>query len=103
MQPWGRHEYGKLYDSWPKDDQGQPEEPVFLTNCSSLDLEAQMTRSMLEAYGIASIPVLPGDGAFGELIAGMSGSGVDIFVPKSCLTQAQELMKGEPDDDGIQT
>ncbi|MCD8116674.1 MAG: DUF2007 domain-containing protein [Oscillospiraceae bacterium] len=102
MRAWGRHEYGKLYDSWPKDGQGQPEEPVLLTTCSPLDLEAQMVQSMLEAYGIPSLRHLPGDGAFGELIVGMSGSGIDIYVPKSALAQAQELMKGEPDDDGIQ-
>ncbi|MCC8357112.1 MAG: DUF2007 domain-containing protein [Oscillospiraceae bacterium] len=93
MRAWGRHEYGKLYESWPKDSQGQPEEPAFLTTCTSLDLEAQMVQSMLEAFGIPSFRHLPGDGAFGELIVGMSGSGIDIYVPKSSLAQAQELIR----------
>ncbi len=102
MQNWGRHEYGKLFDAWPKDAQGQPVTPAYLTSCSPLDFEAQMVQSMLEAYGIPSIRHLPGDGAFGELIVGMSGSGIDILVPETLLADAEALMKGEPDEDIIQ-
>ncbi len=102
MQNWGRHEYGKLFDAWPKDAQGQPGTPAYLTRCSPLDFEAQMVQSMLEAYGIPSIRHLPGDGAFGELIVGMSGSGIDILVPETLLADAEALMKGEPDEDIIQ-
>ncbi len=102
MEAWGRHEYGKLFDAWPRDERGQPVEPVLLTHCGPLDLEAQTLQSMLESFGIPSIRRLPGDGAFGELILGMSGSGVDIYVPCTQLTEAQELLEGEPDDDGLQ-
>ena len=102
MADWGRHEYGKVYDAWPKTENGEPVEPAFLTPCSPLDMESQMVQSMLEAYGIPSVRCLPGDGAFGELILGVSGNGVDIFVPCTMLTDAQELLKGEPDDDGLQ-
>ena len=99
---WGFHEYGKTYDAWPRTAEGEPEEPAFLKNCSPLDLEAQMVQSMLEAYGIPSLQQLPGDGAFGQVMLGVSGNGVDIYVPKSMLLDAQELLKGEPDDDGLQ-
>ncbi len=102
MRSWGRHEYGALYENWPKDEAGEPVEPAFLTHCSPLDLEAEMIRSMLESYGIPSFRRLPGDGAFGELILGMSGNGIDIYVPATQLAEAQELLKGEPDDDGLQ-
>ncbi len=102
MPDWGRHEYGKLFETWPRGDDSEPVEPAFLTHCGPLDLEAQMVQSMLEAYGIPSVRTLPGDGAFGELILGMSGNGVDIFVPCTMLNDAQELLKGEPDDDGLQ-
>ena len=101
MADWGRHEYGKIFEAWPRDADGEPVEPAFLTHCGPLDMEAQMVQSMLEAYGIPSLRRLPGDGAFGELILGMSGSGVDIIVPCTQLTDAQELLKGEPDDDGL--
>ena len=101
MEGWGRREYGKTYEAWPKDETGQPVEPAFLTKCGPLDMEAQMLQSMLEAYGIPSLRRLPGDGAFGELILGMSGSGIEIYVPCTQLEEAQELLKGEPDD-GLQ-
>ena len=99
---WGLHQFGKEYDQWPKDPSGQPEEPAFLVNCSQLDLASDMLRSMLGAYGIPSTARYPGDGAFGKVIIGMSGSGVDIFVPKSLLADARELLKGVPEDDGLQ-
>ncbi len=99
---WGLHKFGKEYDAWPKGPDGEPEEPAFLTNCSPLDLAADMLRNMLEAYGIPSIQRYPGDGAFGKVVLGMSGSGVDIYVPKSSLEQAQELLKGEPEYDELQ-
>ena len=102
MQSWGRHEYGGVYEAWPRDEKGEPVPPAFLTHCGPLDLEAEMLQSMLESYGIPSIRRLPGDGAFGELILGISGNGVDIFVPAAQLAEAQELLKGEPDDDGLQ-
>ena len=102
MQNWGRHEYGKTLDAWPRDERGEPVGPAFLTHCGPLDLEAEMLQSMLESYGIPSLRRLPGDGAFGELILGMSGSGSDIYVPCTRLDEAQELLKGEPDDDGLQ-
>lgn len=102
MQNWGRHEYGKTYDAWPRDEKGETVEPAFLTHCGPLDMEAEMLQSMLESFGIPSIRRLPGDGAFGALILGMSGSGVDIYVPCTQLKEAQELLEGEPDNDGLQ-
>lgn len=101
MEGWGRREYGKTFEAWPRDGAGQPVEPAFLTLCGPLDMEAEMIQSMLEAYGIPSIRRLPGDGAFGELILGMSGNGIEIYVPCTQLEEAQELLKGEPDD-GLQ-
>lgn len=101
MGSWGRHEYGKTYDAWPRDDAGRTVEAAFLTHCGPLDMEAEMIQSMLESYGIPSFRRLPGDGAFGELILGMSGNGIDIYVPCTRLDEAQELLKGEPDD-GLQ-
>ncbi len=99
---WGLHKFGKAYDAWPKTPEGEPEEPAFLVNCSPLDMNAEMLCSMLEAYGIQSVIRYPGDGAFGKVVIGMSGNGVDIFVPKSSLSDAQELLKGEPEHDELQ-
>lgn len=102
MKSWGLHEYGKLYETWPRTAEGEPEEPVFLVHCSPLDMEADMTESMLNSFGIPCVRRMPGDGAFGKLILGVSGNGVDIYVPKSMHEDAEVLLKGEPDDDGIQ-
>jgi hypothetical protein len=102
MEGWGRREFGKTFDSWPRDGQGEPVRPALLTHCSPLDMEAEMIQSMLESFGIPSLRMLPGDGAFGELILGMSGNGIDIYVPCTRLEEAQDLLKGEPDDDGLQ-
>lgn len=102
MQSWGRHEYGKLFDAWPRTEAGETVEPAFLAHCGPLDMEADMLQSMLESFGIPSVRRLPGDGAFGQLILGMSGSGVDIYVPRTRLKEARELMEGEPEDDGSQ-
>ena len=102
MQSWGFHKYGQTYDAWPRTPEGETEEPVFLVHCSPLDMEAEMIQSMLEAYGIPSLQQLPGAGAFGKVILGMSGNGIDIYVPQSRLAEAQELLKGEPVDDELQ-
>lgn len=102
MEGWGRREYGKTFDAWPRDEKGEPVLPELLTHCSPLDMEAEMIQSMLESFGIPSLRMLPGDGAFGELILGMSGNGIDIYVPCTMLDEAQDLLKGEPDDDGLQ-
>lgn len=102
MLSWGRHEYGKIFEEWPRDEHGETVPPAFLAHCGPLDMEAEMLQSMLGAYGIPSIRRLPGDGAFGELILGISGNGIDIYVPADRLAEAQDILKGEPDDDGLQ-
>ena len=91
---WGRSDFGKVYSRWPKDENGEPEEPAFLTHCSGMDMDDQMVMTMLEAYGIVSIRRYPNYGEFGKLIIGMSGSGVDIYVPKSSLEDARALTEG---------
>ena len=99
---WGFHEYGKTYDAWPRNAAGEAETPAFLVHCSPLDMEAEMIQSMLEAYGIPSFRQYPGDGGFGKVMLGVSGNGTDIYVPKSKLAEATELLKGEPEDDELQ-
>ena len=99
MGDWGRHEYGKLYEAWPKTDAGEPEQPVFLTHCSPLDMDTQLVQNMLEAFGIPTVRVLPGQGAFGQLILGMSGEGTDLYVPASLEADARALLEAEPEEE----
>lgn len=90
---------GELYERWPKDEKGEPVKPRFLTHCMSLDLADVMLVNMLESYGVPAMILHPGDGDFGRLVLGMSGTGSSIFVPETMYDEAKELMEAEPDDD----
>ena len=92
---WGRAPGKQLSDRWPKTAQGEPEMPALLCNCKSLDLGDELRINMLEAYGIPCLKIYPGDGRFGKLILGMSGQGVDIYVPQSLLEDARALCEAE--------
>lgn len=94
---WGRASGEPLLDRWPRDAQGEPETPALLCNCKSLDLGDELKINMLEAYGIPCLKRYPGDGSFGKLILGMSGHGVDIYVPQSMLEDAQTLCEAQPE------
>ena len=91
---WGRGGFGLVADRWPKDEEGRAEESAFLCSCSNVDLSDTLTVNMLEAYGIPCLRDYPGDGSFGRVIMGASGTGVDIYVPKSMLEVAQKLIEG---------
>ena len=88
---WGRLILGDLYERWPKDENGEPEEPVFLGTAVNLNYFDELTINMLEAYGIPCLRQYPGDGSFGKLILGMSGQGTEIYVPKSMVEDAANL------------
>ena len=88
---WGRLTRGDLYERWPKDENGEPEEPVFLGTAVNLNYFDELTINMLEAYGIPCLRQYPGDGTFGKIILGMSGQGTEIYVPKSMVEDAANL------------
>ena len=91
---WSRSLPGGLLERWPKDERGEPEEPVLLTTAINLNLFDEMTVNMLEAYGIPCLKRYPGDGSFGKVVLGMSGQGTEIFVRKSMLEDAAALVSG---------
>ena len=91
---WSKSLHGDLLERWPKDECGEPEEPVLLTTAINLNLFDEMTINMLEAYGIPCLRRYPGDGSFGKVVLGMSGQGTEIFVPKSMLEDAAALVSG---------
>ena len=97
---WGRALTGELYERWPKDENGEPEEPVRLGTALNLNFFDELTVNMLEACGIPCLRVDPGDGSFGRLIFGMSGQGTDIYVPRSMADDAAALCtyQGEYED-----
>lgn len=98
---WGKDLPGSLQDKWPRTPDGDFEEPAFLKHCTALDLEDELLVNMLDAYGVPCVKQYPCDGQFGKLILGMSGTGVDIYVPKSLLDDALALCEGVPDDENV--
>jgi hypothetical protein len=92
---WGWEKIGGLMDRWPKDENGEPEAPAFLENVTGSQFEIDMQKNMLAAFGIPVVEQYPLDGQFGKVILGMSGTGVDLYVPQSMLADAQQLMSGE--------
>ncbi len=91
---WGRDLPGEVYESWPMDEKAEPEPPVYLTHRTGLDMDDSMLVNMLKAFGIPSLRRFPADGEFGKLVLGISGYGVDIFVPASRWADACELLEG---------
>ena len=91
IEDWGRALSPSLLERWPKNANGEPEQPVFLCHCKNTNFSDELRVNMLEAYGIPCLRVFPGDGAFGSLILGVSGQGVQIFVPESLHDDAVKL------------
>ena len=96
---WSRVIRGELYERWPKDENGLPEEPVRLGTAENINLYDELTVNMLEACGIPCLTLYPGDGSFGKLILGISGQGTDIYVPKSMAEDAAALCAYQGDYD----
>ena len=96
---FGRSIPGELYKQWPRDMNGEPVPPKFLTHCSSRDIEDVMLVNFLQSYGIPAAVIHPGDGSFGKVVLGISGTGSSIYVPETMYDQAIELMEAKPDDD----
>ena len=94
---WGRRLPGELLERWPRDEKGEPEPPVYLCHCQGLDMDDVMLVSRMESYGIPCLRQYPNNGEFGKLILGLSGTGVDIFVPASLWADACELLR-EPEE-----
>ena len=90
---------GDLYNQWPKDDNGEPVAPVFLEHVHSNDMADVLTVNMLQAYGIPAVCAHPGDGVFGKVVLGMSGTGTDILVPEIYYEDAKALMEANTDDE----
>ena len=96
---WGREIKGDLLERWPKDDRGEPEEPVFLCCCKSVDMSDQLRVNMLEAYGVPCLCIYPGDGSFGRVVLGMSGQGVEIYVPRGLYEDAVALCEEDNNEE----
>jgi len=91
---WG-FGHKSVLERWPKTAEGDPVPPVFLAHTIPNNFADEMMVNLLEAYGIPTMRQYPNDGDFGKLILGMSGGGVDIYVPETELAAALDLLNGE--------
>ena len=96
---FGRSMPGELYKQWPRGADGEPVPPKFLAHCTSRDIEDVMLVNYLQSYGIPAAVIHPGDGSFGKVVLGLSGTGSSIYVPETMYDEAKELMEAKPDDD----
>lgn len=97
--PWSFGKRDRLPQRWPRNEAGEPEEPVLLCTCDNLDMSDRLLVNMLEAYGVPCLCIDPGNGSFGRVILGISGQGTDIYVPKSLYDDAKELCKEENNEE----
>lgn len=88
---WGSKIPGELFERWPKDENGNPEEPRLLATLANNNMFDELTVNMLEAYGIPCLKIYPGYGGFGKVMLGMSGEGTEIYVPASLHEDALAL------------
>ncbi len=82
---WGHFMDGESLAAWPRTAAGEAEEPAFLCTRVSADLSDQLTMNMLKTMGIPCLAMERGEGNLGRIMLGISGYGVDIYVPASML------------------
>lgn len=85
--------------AWPVDNDGQRQRAVLLRHTFDSAAEADMTISLLAAYGIPCFPFYDGEGVTGKVISGFSGFGAALYVPQSMHDEALDLLKAEIVDD----
>lgn len=81
---------------WPVDEAGQRQRAVRLLNSFDSPADADMTISLLAAYGIPCFKYYDLEGGAGKVINGFSGYGAGLYVPESMLEEAHALLKAEP-------
>jgi len=85
--------------AWPVNTEGEKERAVLLRHTFDSPAEADMTISLLAAYGVPCFPYYDGEGMTGKVISGFSGYGVSLYVPESMHDEAANLLKAEIVDD----
>ena len=80
---------------WPVDDMGKNIPPAYLTHIGGRPLDMELTLNLLEAYGIPHVCEFPNNGLFGKLIVGYPPSGMEVYVPKTMLEDAQNLLSAD--------
>ena len=59
------------------------------------EIQANIIESLLEVFGIPMRRTYRGNDVFGKIVMGMTLNGIDLYVPKSVLTEAREIIENE--------
>ena len=102
MKNWYFSRVGDAFEKWPKDENGEPIEPVFLEHLSGAALDIKMHINLLEAYGIPIITSQPGICTLERLVIGFTGNEADVYVPKTMLDEARDILAAYNEDEGNQ-
>lgn len=84
---------------WPNGDDGNPVPPVFLVHLRARNFEGQIVVNLLESAGIPVVTLYPNNGSFGRVVLGISGTGVDLYVPETLLADAEALIAEQNEGD----
>ena len=84
---------------WPNDASGKQIPAHFVGHMREVDMEGQIVINLLTSSGIPVKLKYPNDGAFGRVILGFSGTGVEIYVPETMAEEAEGLLHGEIADE----
>ena len=63
----------------------------------STDSEADVIQALLDSHEIPSLRKYRGSGGYMKVYMGMSGQGIDMFVPSNKFQDAVELLSAEPE------
>ena len=85
----------KKEPEWPKNENGEPIPPAYLTHISGGPLDMELTLNLLEAYDIPHVCGYPNNGLFGKLIMGHPPSGMEVFVPETQLEDALNILSAD--------
>ena len=102
QKAWGRSSRPEEAVPWPQTEDGEPVTPVYLCNCVSVSLVDEVTANMLNAAGIPTLRRFSNGGDLGRVVLGMSGFGVDLYVPETMLEEARALLEADAEEDDDQ-
>ncbi len=80
-------------DVWPKDDNGEPVAPAFLTTVTGTQMDYELAISLLTSFGIPTLRDFPANAGLAKIVLGFAGTGMDVYVPENMLEFAREIMK----------
>ena len=90
---------GRGGPDWPVNAEGEKEPAKLVQHTFDNTADADLTISLLAAYGIPCFPYYRGEGVTGKVISGFSGYGAALYVPETVHDEAAAILAARPLDD----